>query len=298
LQQNEKIDSVAFYKKMYLEKGKLIEEILKSEPEGIKHNQLAKKLDIHRDTLRKDMKDVLEFGIVKRDSKKGKYHLNKDLKYPDFIKGLILSLNFSFYILGKENNILFDYSQVYNNFKKESVKQDTEEKVLGYAYDKEDYYLKYFEPKFDAFSSLEKNLFEFINQIGAYFIHVFLQNLANDNSPKDNKEIISLNDQWLDGALNRMYSRVYYEFIAKFFEYHPNQNQLGEIKEYIKENKLPKNEFVIKRTFLLLSFFHMYPVIGHRLHNMAEELGEDVKFHKEKRDESFKNYLKKNKKDP
>jgi len=50
--------------------------------------------------------------------------------------------------------------------------------------------------------------------------------------------------------------------------------------KHIKDNKIPKNDFIVKRTFLLLSFFHMYPGIGHRLHNMTEELGEDVKFYK------------------
>jgi hypothetical protein len=142
---------------------------------------------------------------------------------------------------------------------------------------------------------LEKNLFEFINQIGAYHIHVFLKKLANDNSLIDHEANVSLDIQWFDGALNSIYSRIYYEFIEKFFKFNPNPKQLEEINKYIKENKLPKNDFVIKRTFLLLSFFHMYPVIGHQLNNMAEELGEDVKFHNEKRDRSLVRFIKKKK---
>jgi hypothetical protein len=77
-----------------------------------------------------------------------------------------------------------------------------------------------------------------------------------------------------------MYFRICYEFIEKFFKLNPNEKQLEEINKYIKDNKLPKNDFILKRTFLFLSFFHMYPGIGHRLHNMVEELGEDAKFHK------------------
>jgi len=92
MQQDDKINSTTFYKKIYREKGKILKEILKSEPEGIKHNQLSEKLDIHRDTLRKDIKDLLELGIVKRDGKKGKYHLSKDLNLNILIVyGLILS---------------------------------------------------------------------------------------------------------------------------------------------------------------------------------------------------------------
>ena len=153
--------------------------------------------------------------------------------------------------------------------------------------------MKYFEPKFDESSTLEKNLFEFINQIGAYYINVFLNQLHSCNSEEECIENISKDIQWLDGALNKIHSRIYYEFVEKFFKINPNEKQLEEVYKYIEENNLLKSDFVIKRTFLLLSFFHMYPRIAHQLHNMTEELGEDLKYHNEKRTLSLERFIKK-----
>ena len=123
---------------------------MNTKEKGISHQKLAEKLDIHRDTLRKEMKNLLEARIVKRYGKKGKYYLSKGVEYPYFIKGIILNSNFSHHILGKDNIILFDNSQVYNKIKKDEIKEEND---LGNSYHKENFYLKYFEPKFDDSSA-------------------------------------------------------------------------------------------------------------------------------------------------
>lgn len=261
---------------------KILEYLVKAGPKGISHQNLADKLKIDRDSLRRYMPDLLKTGVVRRHGKKGNYFISKVITSNDFLRGVILHKNFITQILGKDDIILFQMFMAYYPYPKKRGKklrgdeksEDEQENEYGNFFDAKDFYLKYFTPLFDKNSELEKKLFEFINQIGAYIVYILILTINRK------KEINSLNKNdidWLDGALNRFSSQIYRNFVNKFINIPPNEEQIKNIDKHIIENNLQKDDLSEKKIMLDIGFNNIYPYLSSKLNKLIEDSQEEVK---------------------
>ena len=271
--------------------NEILEQLVQAGDKGLSVQFLANKLGIHRDTLRRNIKHLRNQRIVKRYGKKGNYYVSKMISSNKFAEGLTFHKNFLYQTLGKDNIILFHEFMTFNNSEEIDVNMqesknnvnNIEENVddgKGEYFNAEDYYLKYFKPCFNKHSEVEKKLFEFINQIGAYVVYILLQTIENKNGigplEKDEKE-------WLDGAWNRLSTQTCDIFIKKFFNMEPNEQQLKFIDNYIIENKLKKDTFIVKKIMLLKGLFDIYPFLYYKMDELKSEMQEEVKgFDKDK----------------
>jgi hypothetical protein len=147
--------------------------------------------------------------------------------------------------------------------------------------DHEDYedfknYTRYFETKFE-FGSLEDKIFEFVNQIGLYFIIVFLSAMDNDkltkskskSQPEDSKFTNSLVMSYIRNAIGSQLLQIFWRFWNEVNRWIRNndstqskterfqqQNEMGLLLE--KQTALNVGEIISK----------MYPRLTRRLVNI------------------------------
>ena len=83
--------------------NEIINEVMKKEKIGISQKELSELVDMHRDSLRRYMNALIDHGLIKRNSKKGKYYINPIYFGKSDIGGIAFGSHFLSEILGKDN---------------------------------------------------------------------------------------------------------------------------------------------------------------------------------------------------
>jgi hypothetical protein len=214
--------------KFYTEdaENRILAEIIGSGKEGIYQKDiLARITGIHRSTVNRVARRFEENGKIKiiRKGKTARYVALNDAQVDVGIGASILGKGFtSSLFFGNEGMILSDCTQVPQNIDFST-------------------YRHYFQPNFTEYSKLEKTIFEFTNQIGAFIIYIFIQAMNNDNinkllllkkrSKKASKNIIEIENQnrfvteeWIENAIAVNLIQMLWKFnhVLKPFGFIPN----------------------------------------------------------------------------
>jgi hypothetical protein len=110
-------------------------------------------------------------------------------------------------------------------------------------------------------NKLQKTIFEFANQIGAYHVFVYLLTLEKYDFDKNFSErLTSEGMEWLQNALSSFIIGSYYKFRDKVSNYKLNEDQKNKVSQYAKDNKL-QNTKLEKIIHAEMSLASLYPVI-------------------------------------
>ncbi len=240
---------------------------------GISHDQLSNEIDLDPKNLRPYIKELIKEGLVK----KGKGLQDKYFPTEEAYKDQLLNA----YLFG-------------NNFRKNILTKDlivtTDRKVeyiIPFPSHCKDFtiYRRYFEPKFDESSELERSLFEFSNKVGA-FITYFLIQIMDVNRIKltSNRSTDFLLEEMVRKAVltiipyaMSVFKDSVYKSVGDYpLTYEDKIKYLEKRPRYILE-KDTINE-------LRRSFVHIYPLMAYELEKIDKRLSNELS--------SFKEHLK------
>jgi DNA-binding Lrp family transcriptional regulator len=240
---------------------------------GIAHCKLAKKLKIDRDTLRRHLKSLQNYGLVKRYGTRGNYYISPELSNDEIIEGNGLRSLFINKLLGSTSSVTF--TSAYTSMmistdkakktKSEETQMDYPERIVD-----KDTYLKFFNPQFNSF--LERIIFEFVNQIGSYSIFVFLKTFENYHENDDiYRPLKSEGIEWLKAALNEKTIETYDKFLKSVLLHNLKDDQEKEVMKHIKKNSLYVTKSDKKKVITKEAFKKLYPVIYDQLQQFYKE---------------------------
>ena len=239
---------------------------------GISHAQLSKEVDLDPKNLRPYIKGLIKEGLVK----KGKGLRDKYFPTEEAFKDQLLNA----YLFG-------------NNFRRNIIRKDlmitTDRKVeyiIPFPSHCRDFtiYRRYFEPKFDESSKLERSLFEFSNKIGA-FVTYFLIQIMDTNRSKltSNRSNDFLMEEMVSKAVSTIIPYVMsvfkdsvYKSVGKYPLTHEDR-----IKYLEKRSRYAFEKDIIKE--LRRSFVHIYPLMSFEFEKIDKRLSNELA--------SFKDYL-------
>ncbi|KAA2283748.1 winged helix-turn-helix transcriptional regulator [Candidatus Nitrosocosmicus agrestis] len=242
--------------------NEIIKAVMKNGKIGLSQKELSEMVNMNRETLRRYMNTLMNHGLIKRYSEKGKYYINPLYLGRSYIGGIAFSSHFLNEILGEDN--------IAPKFKRRMISTDyysndlKENNTFGIMFDgtEENISKKVLDNIFkDEVNKLQKSIFEFANQIGAYHIFVYLVTLEKYHVDKNISEKLTPEDiEWLQNALSSFIIDSYYKFRDKVSNYELNEDQKNKISQYIKDNKLQttKLEKIIHAEMSLAS---LYPII-------------------------------------
>ncbi|KAA2282965.1 hypothetical protein [Candidatus Nitrosocosmicus sp. SS] len=128
---------MANYDKLLLEgkiqklDNRILKEIEITGTVGIAHFKLAKKLKIDRDTLRRHIKSLQNYDIVKRYGERGNYYILPEISNDEIIKGNGLKSLFVNKLLGSASSVTF--TSAYTSQMLYTGKTNTEKAQIEYS---------------------------------------------------------------------------------------------------------------------------------------------------------------------
>jgi predicted transcriptional regulator len=259
--------------------NEIIASVMKAEKNGISQTELLKRVDMHRDSLRRYMNTLMDHGLVTRNSKKGKYHINPIYFSRSDIGGMALCSCFLNEVLG-EDNIAPKYKRLmigtdyYSNINEEN-------KSFGIMFDgSEENILK--EIADQAFkkgsNDLQKSLYEFAMQIGIYHIYVYLLTLEKYHFNDDfSQPLTSEGQEWLNNALSSHIVESYHKFRKRILNDGLDKNQKQKINLSIKENNLRNSDSMVKILHAKMSLSSLSPIICGILQTFQQRMQDDNK---------------------
>lgn len=147
--------------------NRILVEIMEAGKNGIYQKEIIRRIQgIHRSIVNRVTARLEKRKLIKinREGKTAKYIATSDFQTNVAIGAYILGRDFlSFSLLGNDGMVLSDSVQEYPSY-------------IDFTT-----YRQFFEPKFTLTSNLEKTLFEFSNQVGAYIIYSFIQSMNAEN---------------------------------------------------------------------------------------------------------------------
>lgn len=209
---------------------KIFGEIIAAGRKGIYQKELLNRLpeEVDRTTVFRNANKLKKEGLIKiiRKGKATRYTLTSNAFIDVGIAAYLLNMKFISHFLGKERIVLSDKVRTYPSF-------------IDYTD-----YRHCFEPKFTKESQLEKTIFEFSNQLGAYITYVFIQAMNPDNikmpivfSKKKNENITKkdkfVTEEWIKTAISSRLIQMLWKFrdCIKPFGYVPDiQTEKGQKK--------------------------------------------------------------------
>jgi hypothetical protein len=258
--------------------SKVLAEIIKSGKEGIYQKEILARIPgIHRSTINR-VATRLEKKRLIRIIPKGKTtkyiainNAQINIEIGSYIFGNEFVTDFS--LLGREGMILCDKLRI------------TYPDYINFAR-----YRQLFEPKFTEESRLEKTIFEFANQIGAFIIYVFIQAMNEDNinkllllenkkSKKVSKNIIErenqnrfVTEEWIKNSISLNLIQMLWRFkhVLEPFGLIPNILT----KEGSEKRKKLGPYLLDKKAIVTLSkaFANLYPRLYYELENIRTML--------------------------
>jgi hypothetical protein len=178
---------------------KIFGEIIAAGRKGIYQKELLVKLpeEIDRTTVFRNANKLKKERLIKiiRKGKTTRYVLAGNAFIDKGISAYLLNMKFVSHLLGKDKIILSDKVRTYPSF-------------IDYTT-----YRRYFEPKFTQKRQLEKTIFEFSNQLGAFITYIFIHAMNPDKikrpiavSKKKKENIIKkdrfVSEEWVKTAIS------------------------------------------------------------------------------------------------
>jgi predicted transcriptional regulator len=240
---------------------------------GISNDQLSKEAYLDPKNLRPYIKELIKEGLAKKDKGlRGKYFPTEEAYKDQLLNAYLFGNNFRRNILTKDIIITTDRKVEY---------------TIPFPSHCIDFtiYRRYFEPKFDESSELERSLFEFSNKIGG-FITYFLIQIMDANSTKltSNRSTDYLVEEMFRKAVltiipyaMSVFKDSVYKSISKYhITYEDKIKYLEKKPRYIFEKDITKE--------LRQSFVHIYPLMSYEFEKIDERLSNELA--------SFKEHLK------
>ena len=273
-------------------RNRMLELLIKAGDKGLTQQNLANKLDLQRDTIRVHLNSLLEVGVVKRYSAKGKYYIHPEYSSnnisPKYLRNYItegLLLNSEFLKIFGKDKLLFHHGGIVNKNQRNTPNGKEaylNVKEITGRIDASNSILKYIQPKFDKNSQLENIIFEMVNQIGAYFVFVYINTFEQYHDNIDTNAPLSNNgEEWLNYALGKYIVEMYFKFIKILQNYKPNENEISITKDFIKNENLKQTSSIERSILYWGAFIHLYPLFYDTLKLKMQELDEEIKFRKE-----------------
>ena len=146
----------------------IFDEIILSGNQGVAKKDLLQRVHpVNQSTVYRDTKILEENGLIKivRKGQRTKYVAISNPRRNLALGAYLLGQNFvrDYSLLGNNGIVLCDHAQ-------------TDPRYIDFSS-----YRQFFEPKFPGDSALEKTMFEFSNQIGAFITYIFIQAMSTDN---------------------------------------------------------------------------------------------------------------------
>jgi hypothetical protein len=255
---------------------KILGEIIAAGRKGIYQKELLARLpeEIDRTTVFRNANKLKKERLIKiiRKGKTARYILANNVFIDVGIAAYLLNMKFISHFLGKERIILSDKVRTYPSF-------------IDYTD-----YRQFFEPKFSQESQLEKTIFEFSNQLGAFMTFVFIQamNPANINtliaSKKTSENVIKkgkyVTEEWVKTAISSRLIQMLWKFrdCIKAFGYIPDiQTEKGQ-----KERELLSYYLLDKKSIdeLSTAFGNLYRRLQTELDEIMNNLPDSISWFK------------------
>jgi DNA-binding transcriptional ArsR family regulator len=254
---------------------KIITEITKAGENGISHSALSKKINKHRDTLTRHMKVLLDYGIVKRHSQRGKYYVDSKFSDINAIKGIGINSLFINKILGS-TSITFSYAGT--NTTDNGVIHLEKDKTYGKRLDSKDTLIEFHGHP----NSLERTIYEFVNQIGAYSLYIFFITLEHYHENNDIfKPLKKEGVDWLNASLSKNIVETYQRFLKLIHQYIPKEEESYKSLKELKPNRWPINESSKKVMIGEIAFYNLYPLVFELLQQFCREYSEEGDYKKD-----------------
>jgi hypothetical protein len=261
----------------------ILERLVKSGDDGVTQKELSNRLSVHRETIHENIKPLIKEGIVFRRGDKGKYFINPEYSSSHLTEGLLLNSEF-LKRLGDEL-FLFQKASIVNAKKKignNMTKIDPERREVRGKINASTTYLRYIRPCFDNNSKLEKTIFEMVNQIGAYFMFVFIKTLGEyghdfETDREQSKKVA----EWLNYALGKFIVETYTKTIKILQEYVPNEQETLKIKEFIDDENLEHKEPVTRSVLYWRAYTNLYPFLYDVFTQKLQDLNTEIEYGKE-----------------
>jgi hypothetical protein len=254
--------------------------------EGIaKKDLLQKVFPLDQSTVYRISKKLKEQGLIKiiRYGQRTRYFAVNSSRRNVGLGAYLLGNRFvgNYSLLGKEGLVLSDHVQEYPKF-------------IDFAT-----YRQFFEPKFNTNSSLEKTVFEYSNQVGAFVTYLFIHAMNAENinallllqkdlKKKKEKSIVEsknhmrfVTEEWIRNSICSNIIQMLWKFNHMIRPYGYIPDILSD--EGLKERKQLGPYLLEKKsiTELLNAFSHVYPRLYHELESLRTGLSEEVTSYKE-----------------
>ena len=254
---------------------KIITEITKAGENGISHSALSKKIKKHRDTLTRHMRVLLDYGIIKRHSQKGKYYIDSKFSDINTIKGIGINSLFINKILGS-TSVTFSYAGT--NTIDYGVIHLEKDKTYGKRLDSKDTLIEFHGHP----NSLERTIYEFVNQIGAYCLYIFFITLEHYHENKDVfKPLKREGNEWLNASLSKNIVETYHRFLKFILQYTPKEEESHKLLKEMKSNRWPINDSSKKVMMGEIAFYNLYPLVFEQLQQFSREYSEEGNYKKD-----------------
>lgn len=237
---------------------------------GVSHNQLSKEVYLDPKNLGPYIKELIKEGQVKKGKGlRSKYFPTEDAFKDQLLNAYLFGNNFRRNILRKDIVITTDRKVEY---------------VIPFPSHCIDFtiYRRYFEPKFDKSSELERSLFEFSNKIGAFVTYFLIQIMdTNRTNLTSNKTNDFLLEEMVRKALSTIIPymlSVFKDSVYKSVGKYPLTHE-GEIKYLEKRPRYAFEKHIIKE--LRRSFVHIYPLMSFEFEKIDKRLSNELTSFKE-----------------
>lgn len=231
---------------------------------GISHQKLADIVELDRKSIRPYIKSLMEKGLVRKNEQNG-WYISTESYYEDPIfRAEVFGNSFQYKLRNKN-------FQVLNNISGTMLFSPDQKKIFQYDFTK---YKELFEPKFSENDYVEKVLFEFSNQIGAFITYLMIYCMNPDN--KNNTSSSSStdlsrdeNDRITQKMFQTAMNQITPYLIIRFRDF---LNNMSNIVEHTKNNNKIKKDIHSKENSkyylqkdivnkLLESFVRIYPLM-------------------------------------
>lgn len=234
---------------------------------GISHQKLAEFVELDRKSLRPYIKDLMKKGLVKivRRNKQTLYLSTEEFHQDPVFKAEVFGTSFQSKLRDKKFKILNEEEKTpIKSVIKKDENDNLIQQTIRYDFTK---YKQLFEPKFSQNDNIEKVLFEFSNQIGAFitYLIIYCMNPENHNTNLSRDENDRITQKMFQTAMNKITPYL----IIRFSDFLNNMSNIFNTKHTTKKRKginskessrhyLPKDFIAIK---LLDAFVRLYPLM-------------------------------------
>jgi hypothetical protein len=237
--------------------------------DGISHQELADKMELHRTNLQPYTDSLMEKNKISRKNKKSKYFVTQDIFKDPILNASIFADTVRFKLLKNTDKFLILNEDISFIFSNDHQDKEYFKNFITYK--------NFFQPNFTKNQNLEKMLFEFSNRIGSFITYLLIYSM---NFNKMNRESVELTDKEKDEIIQRMVE----EGITNLIPYLPHffkdtvNKALGNFPRFNFEKRLEYFKKNPKLVFdpdinnkLIDAFTKLYPLMSYEFEKILPQ---------------------------